>query len=210
VNPLRSTRLLWLLSAAAAAPVLAQVEPPPAFTQSISQSLIGNAALSDVRGRAAVNVSAGDANAQSNAAAIAVGLSDASVSAFAGVIQQIDARGSTPPGVASATIGDRVFANAVGMISVNQTSGLGNAQANTVAIGVGFEAEVVAESALATATSGIGAAGRPPGSVRHRGAAIADTAFEGARGLVQVNQSAGSGNSTANNFALRVHMGARP
>jgi hypothetical protein len=44
----------------------------------------------------------------------------------------------------------------------------------------------------------------------HQAVSINDTAFEGAHGLVQVNQSAGSGNSTANNFALQVQLGAKP
>jgi hypothetical protein len=40
--------------------------------------------------------------------------------------------------------------------------------------------------------------------------AIDNTAFDGARGLIQVNQSAGSGNATANSFALRVETGVNP
>jgi hypothetical protein len=36
---------------------------------------------------------------------------------------------------------------------------------------------------------------------------VADTAFRGARGIIQVNQSAGSGNATANSFAMRIMAG---
>lgn len=189
--------------------VLAQVASPVELQPGVANSLISGAALSDVRGRFAVNIAAGDSNAQTNAAAIAVGLGDVSAGAYASALERADGHRVAPPGVATAVISDRAFANAAGMVSVNQTSGGGNAQANTVAFGLGFEVEAAADSWLAATSSGITPAGSPSRSGL-RGVSIADTAFEGSRGLVQVNQSAGSGNSTANNFALRVETGAKP
>lgn len=186
------------------------VAMPMVIAPGISDSVISGTALSGIQGRFAVNMAAGDSNAQTNAAAIAIGLSDSAAGAYARVAQQADARQVAMPGVATASIADRAFVNAVGMVSVNQTSGAGNAQANTVAFGLGFEVGVAAESMLSATASGVAPAGSPGENVRLRGVSISDTAFEGARGLFQVNQSAGSGNSTANNFVLRVQTGAKP
>ena len=210
-----SINCMCALAALVAGPAFAQVLQPEVpmpivIAPGISNSVIGGNALSNIRGRFAVNMAAGDSNAQTNAAALAIGLGDSTVGAFAGVTQRVDARQVAVPGIATAIIADHAFANAAGMVSINQTSGAGNAQANTAAFGLGFEVGVVAESSLAATASGVAPTGSPGGSVRLRGVSISDTAFEGARGLFQVNQSAGSGNSTANNFALRVETGAKP
>ncbi|HEX5464277.1 MAG TPA: hypothetical protein VFW88_06135 [Burkholderiales bacterium] len=175
----------------------------------VTQSVIGSNALSDVRGRAAVNMAAGDSNVQTNAAALAASVGAGS--AQAGVVQSTAANGAGAPGIATAVIGSGAFANATGLISINQTSGVANAQANTAALGLGNGVEVVADSMLATTISNAGPALTGAGNkTRQQSVSISDTAFEGARGLVQVNQSAGSGNATANNFALRVEAGAKP
>jgi len=202
--------LSWMAILALAAP--AAVAGPEDFDSGIpshvTQSVISGNALANVQGRAAVNIVAGDSNLQANTAALAIGASEAQVSALAINVQRTDARQANYPGHAFATIGDRAFSGATGMVSINQASGAGNAQSNTAAFGLGFEAEVVAESVLAATTSRTAPAGAGAGDGRLRGVSIADTAFDGARGLVQVNQSAGSGNTTANNFALRVQAGA--
>lgn len=177
---------------------------------SIATSAIESNALASVQGRAAVNIVAGDSNAQANNAALAAGLGVTSVHAYTGILQKMDLRQADALGVAHAVIGDQAFTNAAGLVSVNQASGVSNAQANTVAIGLGFEAAVVAESRLAVTTSGAASIDLDPARVRIRGASISDTAFTGARGLVQVNQSAGSGNSTANVFALKANVGVKP
>lgn len=210
-----SAKSLCVLAALIAAPAIAEgpqieVPMPTVIAPGISNSMINGSALSGIRGRFAVNMAAGDSNAQTNAAAIAIGLSDSSVGAYAGVAQRADARQVAMPGVATATIADRAFSNAIGMVSINQTSGAGNAQANTVAFGLGFEVGVVAESVLSATASGVAPAGSRGGVASSRSVSISDSAFEGSRGLFQVNQSAGSGNSTANNFALRVETGAKP
>lgn len=177
---------------------------------SIATSTIGSNALASVQGRAAVNIVAGDSNAQANNAALAAGLGMTSAQAYTGIVQMMNLRHAEALGVAHAVIGDQAFTNATGLVSVNQASGVSNAQANTVAIGLGFEAAVVAESRLAMTTSGAASIDLDPARVRIRGVSISDTAFVGARGLVQVNQSAGSGNSTANVFALKANVGVQP
>lgn len=203
--------LSWMAMLALAAPAAALAGPEdfaPGMPSYVTQSVIGGNALANVQGRAAVNIVAGDSNLQANTAALAIGLSEAQVSALAINVQRTDARQATYPGHAFATIGDHAFSGATGMVSINQASGVGNAQSNTAAFGLGFEAEVVAESVLAATASRTAPAVAGAGDGRLRGVSIADSAFEGARGLVQVNQSAGSGNTTANNFALRVQAGA--
>ena len=174
----------------------------------VTRSVIDSNALSNVRGRFAVNMSAGDSNVQANAAALTLGTQGGPTIGLVGGIQVTDPRQATLPDLAIASIGEHVFANSSGLISVNQTSGVGNAQANGAAFAMGFE-EVVAESTLSATTSNAVPAGAGAGK-SHQAVSINDTAFNGAHGLVQVNQSAGSGNSTANNFALQVQLGAKP
>lgn len=174
----------------------------------VTQSIIDSNALSGVRGRFVVNMAAGDSNMQANAAAVALGTSGSPAVGLVSGTQAIDLRQAGLPDVSVAFIGNHAFAHSSGMISVNQTSGVGNAQANGAALALGFE-EVVAESVLSATTSGAVQIGAGAGK-GHQAVSIHDTAFDGARGLVQVNQSAGSGNSTANNFALQVQLGAKP
>jgi hypothetical protein len=186
---------------------LAQDDPPemPGY---VTQSIIDSNVLSGVRGRFAVNMAAGDSNVQANAAAVALGAQGSPAVGLVGGTQVIDLRQAGLPDVSVAFIGNHAFAHSSGMISVNQTSGVGNAQANGAALALGFE-EVVAESVLSATTSGAVPVGTEAGK-GNQAVSIHDTAFDGARGLVQVNQSAGSGNSTANNFALQVQLGAKP
>lgn len=183
-------------------------EPAPDMPSYVTQSVIESNVLSNVRGRFAVNMAAGDSNVQANAAAVALGAEGSSAIGLVGGIQVTDPRQATLPNLAIASIGEHVFANSAGLISVNQTSGVGNAQANGAAFAMGFE-EVVAESVLSATTSNAVPTGTGT-SKSHQAVSINDTAFEGVHGLVQVNQSAGSGNSTANNFALQVQLGAKP
>lgn len=187
--------------------VFAQDDLPemPAY---VTQSIIDGNALSGVHGRFAVNMAAGDSNAQVNAAALALGIQGGNTTGLVATTQMMDQGQAGLPSVAAAFIGSHAFAYSAGMISVNQTSGIGNSQVNEAALALGFE-EVVAESVLSSAASGAVPIGTGTGK-GHQAVSIHDTAFDGARGLVQVNQSAGSGNSTANNFALQVQLGAEP
>lgn len=183
-------------------------DPAPQIPAYATQSVIGPYALSGVRGHAAVNEAAGDSNAQTSAAALVVGsgLSSATVNAM----QNTVGAAGNQPNAALASIGDHAFANAAGLVSINQTSGVANAQANSATLGVGSGVETVTDSVLAATTSNAGPAGDGTTKTSRQTVSIADTAFDGARGLVQVNQSAGSGNATANTFALRVQPGVTP
>lgn len=193
--------LLPTLPAAVADDAL--VGMPPA----INSSMIDGHVLSGARGRNVVNMAAGDANAQQNAAAIALSPNGvASVGLF--TQQNLHQNSSTAPGLSISGIGGNAFTNSVGALSINQTSGTGNAQLNGMAIGIGLDVNVMSESMLSNMSTGAGLAAREPDE-GVRSATIADSAFIGSRGLVQVNQSAGSGNSTANNFVLQLELGTK-
>ncbi len=179
----------------------------PDLPGSITTSVIDGNALHSVSGRNAVNMASGDSNSQVNAAALAIdsdGLANASV--LTRQYQNVNA--STLPDLSISDIGDNAFANSSGAISINQTSGIGNTQANGMAIGVGLQVNVMSESMLSSTTAGVGLATSET-DTGTRSVTISDSAFTGARGLVQVNQSAGSGNSTANNFALQIELGTK-
>lgn len=107
-------------------------------------------------------------------------------------------------------IGHNAFRNASGIIAINQSSGNGNTQANLVAIAAGSMAEVSIDQ-LEHVSASQGMSANSSESTENPGnqiARIADSAFSGARGIVQVNQLAGSGNRSANVFALSVSAGA--
>ncbi len=80
---------------------------------------------------------------------------------------------------------------------------------NTVDTELGINGAFLADNALQETLSGA----QPPidgGVLRaKRAISVEDTAFSGVRGLVQLNQSAGSGNRSINNFALRVIVDAK-
>lgn len=177
---------------------------PADSTPSINHSLIDGMALSGTRGRNTVNMATGDANSQLNAAAIAIGTSGA---ANLQSYQRDHLNLNTTPSLSRSAISGNAFSNSVGSLSINQTSGLANTQMNGVVIGIGDGINLMSESMLSSTNSGVGLATTEP-DTGSRSATIADSAFTGSRGLVQVNQSAGSGNNTANSFALQLELGA--
>jgi hypothetical protein len=172
----------------------------------VSTNLISGATLSGSTGRIAVNTAAGNGSTQANIAAISVGPTSASAALDSG--QQVSMPSSIPLTSARSEIGADAFRGASGLLSVNQSSGNANTQANLAAIAIGQLSEVSIDqlghvSAAPAAPQAAGNAGGTPG----RKAVIADAAFASARGIVQVNQLAGSGNSTANVFALSIGAG---
>lgn len=169
----------------------------------VTVSVIDDEVASNATGRIAINQAAGDANQQANAAAIAIG--GEAVSATVVVGQHISNFSGNVPDVAVVRIGRNAFAGASGLIAVNQSSGVANAQSNSAAVAMGINGEVGDEalSAALPDAAGLDGAGAAPGL---RIVDVDDTAFRNARGLVQLNQTAGAGNSSSNNFALRVSV----
>lgn len=148
-------------------------------------------------------MAAGVANTQANAAAIA----DQAIVFYSATAINPPGSEATYPGVTnfSAAIGPNTFQNASGLISVNQVSGQTNRQANLAALG-GSVAQVflLGDAALAQAVPAPGGVETlPSGHVVERSAFISPLAFSGASGLVQLNQTAGVSNFSANLFTLR-------
>lgn len=178
----------------------------PLHAQSgIDQAVITGGA-SDVRGRIAVNQTAGASNAQANLAAIALGWRG---EATQRVAQQV-AGGATPRD-ASVVIGDRAFVGSAGLLSINQSAGSANAQANLFAAGPSgpLAAAIVTlgDAALADVAGDPGhpGAAAPPAL---REATIGGGSFGASRGVVQVNQAAGVGNASVNAIVLQLPGGA--
>lgn len=171
-----------------------------------TQTIIDGNAGRDSQGLLGVNMAAGDSNLQSNTVAITINDANGPAQAQANALQVIDTGQFTVPDVAVTRIDGNAFGNAAGAIGLNQAAGAANAQANNVAIAIGAGTEVTADAELAQSVSGIVLPVTANG--QYRETTVADTAFNGAHGIVQVNQSAGMSNATGNSFSLRVQMGA--
>lgn len=179
------------------------IGPKPALADDLSV-IGGNALGGGASGVIAINQAAGEDNQQANAAALALNPHGLAV-AHTNISQsKTNIRGALP-GKAEVRIDGNAFANASGLIAVNQASGSANSQANSAAIAMGIRGEVIADSVLAETlpdAAGLVTVGRNQASTRSM--SVSETAFQGAHGVVQLNQTAGSGNNSANNFALRI------
>lgn len=198
----------FLLMTGAAAGAADPLPAPPGY---VASSVIEGHAFEQARGAIAVNQATGDANAQTNAAAIA--LTPAGVAAVQA--SQYSAPGqATAPDVASVRLGGQAFGQAQGLIAINQTSGTGNTQFNGAAIAIGQIPVAYSEVALDDLADTSAVTELPQGGeglpARSLSAQVEAGALGQARGVVQLNQSAGVGNATANHFALRVGTGATP
>lgn len=184
----------------ALAVLLADASPTRAADAMIANSDIAGHVAENARGVVAVNQAAGDSNLQANAAALGGQSANVSIS------QRLQV-----PGVdklkAAARIGASAFSNVRGALSVNQASGIANAQSNSVSIATGINGEVGDAALSATLPDAAG----PVRSGQAGGTRIVEvdsTAFRNASGIVQLNQTAGTGNSSSNNFVL--HLGVQP
>lgn len=180
-------------------------------TTTISNSSI-QSAFDNVSGITRVNVTSGTGNLQQNSAALAIS-GDQGLNSFAKVksSQLTDNPASKDRQVMSAKIGPGAFNGARGMTSVNQSAGADNAQLNAMSIAVGGsmplaivemdEAQLLGES-WGAGLSLSGEAGNTAQVDAVTG--LSKSAFNGARGVIQVNQAAGSGNLTSNSFTMSV------
>ena len=180
---------------------------PAAFAQSRDDSRIDGNAAADVSGVASLNVAAGVGNAQTNLRAIAIG--DASLAMAFGA-QAVDTTGADLSRDARATIGGGALGNATGVIGVNQIAGQANAQANLVAIGTAAGvtfAQSVDESALAATAAPTSTTTTSSTPVGVREARIDAGAIAAPTGVLQINQTAGVGNASANAIVLQLPGG---
>jgi hypothetical protein len=174
-----------------------------------TKSVIDGAALSNVHGRITVNMAAGDSNRQINTAALAINQDGGLATAISTSHQVIESTIATPTILSTALIDNNAFANSVGAISINQTSGALNSQANGLAFALGSGVESVSASELSETNSGRGLTDFNL-TTGIKTAKIANTAFVESRGLIQINQSAGSKNKTANNFTFQLSREVNP
>ncbi|CAM2178898.1 ESPR domain-containing protein [Paraburkholderia sacchari] len=167
-------------------------------------AVIAPNAATSTTGALAVNEAAGLDNVQANQLTITSGGSVANVN--------LDEQGATTRarlGNASALIGSGAFSNTSGAMMVNQSAGVGNIQRNSAQISTGaLGVALVSDGELSSASATNGGMGNQPGETRGiREVRIDGAAFRNATGLVQVNQTAGAGNATANSFVLRPPAG---
>ncbi|MGH8083693.1 MAG: hypothetical protein ACREPV_00250 [Lysobacter sp.] len=214
----RLLRLLLTAPLALSPPAIAQqaATPSPATTAAPADTAsIGGDAGRDLGGRGAINLAAGNGNAQANLAAIALSAGGQGMTTLRirqdlqmSPAQQAELRQRD----ASARIDGHAFAGSTGLLSVNQVAGSGNAQLNVFALGnagaaiaasgpTGLDDAVLAGVAGSNSTEGAAA----PRGLRH--VEIADGAFHGSQGVAQVNQTAGVGNVSANAIVLQLPGG---
>jgi hypothetical protein len=112
------------------------------------------------------------------------------------------------------------------LVSINQASGASNAQVNVAVVAPSASVALVSNVSQArnspgpvnqieqlgdSVLSGVAAQGRRPEAAQAPGArqdaSIASTALRNTSGVVQVNQTAGTGNVTSNVFVLRPPAG---
>jgi hypothetical protein len=170
-----------------------------------THATVENGVAVGVSGALGVNQAAGVNNVQANSAVLATG---GSVTAGASSTNQ-QALVTTTTGAASAAIQGNAFSGTSGLMQINQASGAGNLQRNATVIVTGDASGVasVSDTALSAAIAKGGPAGHSNLNDRFRTASISGDAFRGVSGVLQVNQSAGIGNVTANVFVLRPPAG---
>lgn len=162
----------------------------------------------NAHGVVSVNQAAGNVNQQANLRSISIS-QDAAI-AITPLTQQ---NGLTPvpdSAASSARLGANVFAGSQGAIGINQSAGSNNQSANMLSIAIAgksaYASPAVVQDQLLASTSTAAATSQPSGTSKPAGklqAEIADTAFQGSRGVVQINQIAGSQNRAVNVLAVQ-------
>jgi hypothetical protein len=187
------SRTLLLLAMFCSAPALAQ------------GPVINNADIDSsgmrYQGNLSVNQAAGDQQQQANARAIAIGHH---ATASTQIRQKL--RTVVDPTIdAQSTIKGNSFSNGTGILGVNQSAGASNQQANAVRISISAQPQSIDDSVLKQQNVALLYNSDPTDSAPgYRQVATGDQAFTGSRGVIQLNQSAGVGNRTANTLSVRV------
>ncbi|WP_341314689.1 hypothetical protein WN982_05125 [Paraburkholderia sp. IMGN_8] len=204
MNPAQSLRLraalLACLSGAALVAGAAHAQSVPRIG---ADSTIGNGAAAGVTGALTVNETAGVNNAQLNQITISTGNAvandNASVQSASVAARVTNAR---------ASIEANAFSNSSGAVLVNQSAGAGNLQRNSAQLGTAaLGVEIVSDGELSATAPKNGGPGQSIAVHSVREANISSDAFRNVNGIVQINQTAGAGNATANSFVLRPPAG---
>lgn len=189
----------------------AQADEYDWMLQVLDSSRITGQVGAGASGNMAVNTAAGDGNIQANQRQIGVG-----GGAVAGPVTPMGG-GRKPSNVsggaalvAQTEIGGQAFSHSAGVLGINQVSGAGNAQVNTMSMGGGGSSP----SGIRAMGAGIPKplpnlsgqdSGRRAGNIpdRYR-AVIGEGAISGFSGVLQINQVSGIGNVTANHFSISM------
>ncbi|MDD1013835.1 adhesin [Pseudomonas rubra] len=182
--------------------ILAMFCSTPALAQ---PPVINNANIdttgAQYQGNLTVNQAAGDQQQQANARAIAVGHG---ASATSQIRQRL--RTQVDPNMdAQSGIQGNSFSNGSGALGVNQSAGAANQQANALRISISSQPQSIDDSVLMQQNVALLNNSDPTDSTPgYRQVTTSDQAFTGSRGVIQLNQSAGVGNRTANTLSIRV------
>jgi hypothetical protein len=197
-QPLRSLIALALLGCASFA---AQAQTPPALVD--AQSVIGGGVASGANGVVAINETAGLDNVQANQGVLMNGPVPLNLTGSAQAAS-VNAKSTA----AKSDIGSHAFSNTSGLIEVNQSAGVANLQRNSAVIGSApVEGEIVADGVLSATTAKNGGTGGSGENHSTREVSIGTDALKNVSGIVQINQTAGSGNVSSNSFVLRPPAG---
>ncbi|MEG1039372.1 MAG: adhesin [Pseudomonas sp.] len=188
--------------------ILAMFCSAPAFAQppvTSSVPMINNANIDSsgkqYQGNFAVNQAAGDLQQQVNARAIAVGHN---ASATTHIRQRMHTV-VDPNMAANSGIQGDAFSHGSGALGVNQSAGAANQQANALRITLSAQPQSIDDSVLMQQNVALLNSSDPTASnPGYRQVTTSDRAFTGSRGVIQLNQSAGVGNRTANTLSVRV------
>ncbi|BBH46230.1 adhesin [Pseudomonas sp. KU43P] len=184
--------------------ILATLCSASAFAQS-PVPVINNADIdssgAQYQGNFSVNQAAGDLQQQANARAIATGPSAAATTQ----IRQRQISIVDPNMDARASIQGNAFSHGSGALGVNQSAGASTQQANALRISISTQPQSIDDSVLLQQNVALINSSDPTDtSPGYRHVTTGDQAFTGSRGVIQLNQSAGVGNQTANTLSVRV------
>ncbi|MGL4614713.1 MAG: hypothetical protein ACRCVV_12610 [Shewanella sp.] len=170
------------------------------------KSLIEAQAFSQVRGRLGVNQAAGELNTQTNSHAIGHSASVQVTILPTSELQNQLSTLSNSPRLTHSKIDSLSFANVEGLLSVNQVSGQGNAQANLGVIALNPSAQVMTDAQMLEVNSALPLPQANVASLTSITDIGRDSLFQ-ARGMVQINQISGSNNAAVNQFSLQFSSG---
>lgn len=154
------------------------------------------------QGNLAVNQAGGSLQQQANARALSVGGFGKSSIEVRQVLENLPVP-STPVDT-RASIAGSSFSNGSGVVGVNQAAGIGNQQINAMSVTLLAVPESLDDSALAQSVTRSNESVSTVATGGERRVDVSNEAFAGSRGVVQLNQSAGIGNRTANHLSIRV------
>lgn len=196
------------LYAGQSADVMVAIENEFADVEAIAHisHITDNAAI-NTKGLVRVNITAGDGNVQQNSAAMAEssGVSSATIDAN----QYSDMITSDQAQILSTGINGAAFSGAQGVVQVNNSAGAGNMQFNGAAMAIGDMGaftfiELNDEQLMDSAPIGTTSVDDKNNPVQAAEANLSPGAFNGASGIIQINQTAGNNNTAANSFTMSV------